>query len=83
VCSFSTIESACGAALRAIQSGIPVARVELVDEQQITICNAYSRRTLAARPTLFFEFHGCEASVRQQSERFGEIAAGFGGSDFE
>jgi D-lactate dehydrogenase (cytochrome) len=83
VCSFPTIEAACGAAIMAIQSGLPLARVELVDEQQISICNAYSKLTLAERPTLFLEFHGSDSSVREQSERFGEIVAEFGGSDFE
>lgn len=83
VCSFPTIEAACGAAIMAIQSGIPLARVELVDEQQIAICNAYSKLTLPERPTLFLEFHGSESAVREQSERFGEIVAEFGGSAFE
>ncbi len=83
VCSFPTIEAACDAAIMAIQSGIPLARVELVDEQQIAICNAYSKLTLPERPTLFLEFHGSESSVREQSERFGEIVAEFGGSAFE
>lgn len=83
VCSFPTIDAACGAAIMAIQSGIPLARVELVDEQQITICNGYSKLTLPEQPTLFLEFHGSEGSVREQSERFGEIVSEFGGSAFE
>lgn len=83
VCSFPTIEAACGAAITAIQSGIPLARVELVDEQQIAICNAYSKLTLPERPTLFLEFHGSESSVREQSEQFGEIVAEFDGTAFE
>ncbi len=83
VCSFPSIEAACGAAILAIQSGIPLARVELVDEQQIAICNVYSKLTLPEKPTLFLEFHGSESSVREQSERFGDIVAEFGGSAFE
>lgn len=83
VCSFPSIDAACGAAIMAIQSGIPLARVELVDEQQIAICNAYSKLTLPEQPTLFLEFHGSEGAVREQSERFGEIVADFGGSAFE
>jgi D-lactate dehydrogenase (cytochrome) len=83
VCSFPTIEAACGAAIMAIQLGIPLARVELVDEQQIAICNAYSKLTLPEQPTLFLEFHGSESSVREQSERFADIAADFSGSAFE
>jgi len=83
VCSFPSIEAACGAAIMAIQSGIPLARVELVDEKQIAICNAYSKLALPEKPTLFLEFHGSEAAVREQSERFGEIVAEFEGSAFE
>jgi D-lactate dehydrogenase (cytochrome) len=49
VCHFASINAACDAAIMAIQSGIPLARVELVDEQQIAICNAYSK-LMEARP---------------------------------
>ena len=57
-----------------IQSGIPVARIELLDELQVQACNAYSKLTLPETPMLFLEFHGTEAGVAEQSERFGEIA---------
>jgi D-lactate dehydrogenase (cytochrome) len=67
----------------AIQSGIPLARVELVDEQQIAICNAYSKLSLPEQPALFLEFHGSESSVQEQSQRFAEIVAEAGGSAFE
>jgi D-lactate dehydrogenase (cytochrome) len=67
----------------AIQSGIPLARVELVDEQQIAICNAYSKLSLPEQPTLFLEFHGSGSSVQEQSQRFAEIVAEAGGSAFE
>jgi D-lactate dehydrogenase (cytochrome) len=83
VCHFPTVKSACDAAIMAIQLGIPLARVELVDEQQIRICNAYSKLSLQESPTLFLEFHGSEAGVKEQSERFAEIVAEFGGSPFE
>ena len=83
VCRFPSITSACDAAILAIQSGIPLARVELVDEQQIAICNVYSKLDLPVQPTLFLEFHGSESGVREQSERFAEIVAEFGGSAFE
>ena len=63
------------AAIAAIQSGIPVARVELLDEVQVRVCNAYSKLGLPEQPMLFLEFHGTEAGVAEQSERFGEIAA--------
>jgi D-lactate dehydrogenase (cytochrome) len=66
-----------------IQSAIPVARIELLDALQVRAVNAYSKLALAEVPMLFVEFHGTEASVAEQSERFGEIAAEFGGGPFE
>ncbi len=82
VCTFPDIRSACDAAILAIQSGIPVARVELLDDIQVKACNAYSKLELEEAPTLFLEFHGTEAGVREQSELFGEIAADFGGGNY-
>lgn len=82
VCQFPTIKASCDAAIMAIQFGIPIARVELVDEQQIKICNAYSKLSLPEKPTLFVEFHGSEVSVKEESERFAEIVEEFGGGPF-
>ncbi|MCB1487249.1 MAG: FAD-binding oxidoreductase, partial [Bauldia sp.] len=65
-----------------IQSGIPVARIELLDALQVKACNAYSKLGLEETPTLFLEFHGSPASVAEQSEAFGEIAAEFGAGEF-
>ena len=75
ICPFPTVEAACNATILTIQSGIPVARIELLDAMQVKACNAYSKLTLPETPMLFLEFHGTEASVAEQSERFGEIAA--------
>ena len=83
ICRFPSIENACAAAITAIQSGIQVARVEFLDEMQVRVCNAYSKLTLRETPTLFVEFHGTDAGVAEQSERFGEIAGDFGGGPFE
>jgi D-lactate dehydrogenase (cytochrome) len=66
-----------------IQSGIPVARIELLDALQVRAVNLYSKLALNETPMLFLEFHGTEASVAEQSERFGEIAQEFGGGPFE
>ncbi len=66
-----------------IQSGLPVARIELLDEVQVAACNAYSKLTLPETPLLLVEFHGTDASVREQAERFGEIAAEFEGGPYE
>ncbi len=83
VCSFPSVEAACNAAIATIQSGIPVARIELLDALQVKASNAYSKLSLKESPTLFLEFHGSQASVAEQSQRFGEIAAEFGGGPFE
>ncbi|MCJ8144677.1 FAD-binding protein [Ancylobacter sp. A5.8] len=82
VCAFPTIRSACDAVILTIQSGLPVARIELLDEVQVKACNAYSKLDLAEQPTLFVEFHGTEAGVAEQAARFGEIASEYGGGPF-
>jgi D-lactate dehydrogenase (cytochrome) len=82
ICPFPSVEAACNAAIATIQSGIPVARIELFDELQVKACNAYSKLNLPETPLLFLEFHGTTASVAEQSERFGEIAADLGGGPF-
>ena len=83
ICPFPTVEAACNATILTIQSGIPVARIELLDEMQVKASNAYSKLTLPETPMLFLEFHGTDASVAEQSERFGEIARELGGGPFE
>jgi D-lactate dehydrogenase (cytochrome) len=83
VCPFPTVEAACNATIATIQSGIPVARIELLDALMVKACNAYSKLTLPEMPVLFVEFHGSDAGVAEQSERFGEIARDYGGGPFE
>ena len=83
ICPFPTVDSACKAAILTIQSGIPIARVELLDALQIKAVNAYSKLTLPEVPTLLVEFHGSDGSVSEQSERFGEIIKEFGGGPFD
>ncbi len=83
ICPFPSVEAACNAAILAIQSGIPVARIELLDALQVKACNLYSNLTLPETPMLFLEFHGTAVSVAEQSERFGEIAAELGGGPFD
>jgi D-lactate dehydrogenase (cytochrome) len=83
VCPFPSVEAACNATIMTIQSGIPVARIELLDELQVRAQNAYSKLTMPEKPLLLLEFHGSEAGVAEQSERFGEIAREFGGGPFE
>jgi len=83
VCPFPSVEAACNATILTIQSGIPVARIELLDALQVRACNAYSKLTLPETPMLFLEFHGSDAGVTEQSERFAEIAREFGGGPFD
>jgi D-lactate dehydrogenase (cytochrome) len=83
ICPFPSVEACCQATILTIQSGIPVARIELLDALQVRAVNLYSKLSLRETPMLFLEFHGTQAGVFEQSERFGEIAAEFGGGPFE
>ena len=81
--SFSSIKDAADTVITTIQSGIPVARIELLDAMQVKACNLYSKLSLPEEPLLLLEFHGSEKSVEEQTELFGEIAIDFGGKDYE
>jgi D-lactate dehydrogenase (cytochrome) len=83
VVSFPAFEGAIEAVIETIQSGLPVARIEFLDEVQVAACNRYSKLSLPETPLLLVEFHGSEASVAEQATRFGEIAAAHGGGAFE
>jgi D-lactate dehydrogenase (cytochrome) len=82
VCPFASIEGACNATIAALQIGLPLARIELLDEVQIRASNAYSHLDLPETPHLFLEFHGTAASAREQVETFAEIARAEGGGDY-
>ncbi|MDR3496630.1 MAG: FAD-linked oxidase C-terminal domain-containing protein [Ancalomicrobiaceae bacterium] len=82
ICPFPSVKAAADAVILTIQSGIPVARIELLDGLHVKAVNAYSNLTLPEQPLLMLEFHGTEASVAEQSTRFGEIAADHGGGPF-
>ena len=82
VCPFPDIRAACDVTIATIQSGIPIARIELVDAIQIRACNAYSTLSRPEMPPLFVEVHGTKDSGREQVERFGAICTDHGGGDF-
>lgn len=82
VCPFPSVEAACQTTILTIQSGIPVARIELLDALQMTAVNTYAKLALAEQPTLFLEFHGSEAGVAEQTAAVAAIAADFGGGPF-
>jgi len=83
VCAFPTLEAAVNAVILSIQSGIPVARIELLDDVQMGACIVYSKLdNMQKAPTLFYEFHGTEAGVAEQAEMAEAIAQEMGGLDF-
>ena len=83
VCQFPTLADAVNSVITTMQLGIPVARIELLDEVQMAACIAYSKlEGYVAAPTLFLEFHGTEAGVAEQAESVQAITAEHGGSGF-
>ena len=83
VCAFPSIESAVDTVILTIQSGIRVARIELLDESQMVAINRYSKLDHKVAPTLFFEFHGTPAGVAEQAEIVKAIAGEHGADDFQ
>ena len=82
VCAFPNIEGAVDTVILTIQNGVPVARIELLDECQMAAINKYSKLDHKVAPTLFFEFHGSPAGVAEQAETVNAIASEHGGDDF-
>src|SRR3954463_381235 len=83
VCSFDSIEGAVNTVIQTIQLGIPVARIELLDEVQMDSVNKFSKLSYPVKDTLFVEFHGTEAGVKEQAEMVQSIAAENGGGEFK
>ena len=84
VCPFDTIKGAVETVIATIQLGVPVARIELLDETQVDAVNRYSKTSYPVAPTLFFEFHSdSERHVAEQAAAVQAIAAEHGGHSFE
>lgn len=83
VCPFPDIHGAVNTVIQTIQAGIPIARIELLDEVQMGAVNKYSKLSYQEVPTLFFEFHGTERGVEEQATMVAEIAAEYGGTEFQ
>jgi D-lactate dehydrogenase (cytochrome) len=81
-CSFESVRDACQAVILAIQTGIPAARIELLNTLQVRASNAYSRLSSPQTPLLLLEFHGSALEVAEHSRNFSEIAGECGGGEF-
>ena len=82
VCQFPDLKAAISAAVAALQSGLRVARIELLDELRMRACIAYSKLDYAPTPTLFLEFHGSRAAALEDAESMQAIALACGGARF-
>ncbi|XP_033013320.1 probable D-lactate dehydrogenase, mitochondrial [Lacerta agilis] len=82
VCAFPSVQAAVDSTVQVLQAGIPIARIEFLDDVMMGACNRHSGLSYAELPTLFLEFHGTENSVEEQVQATGEIVQSNGGSDF-
>ncbi len=83
VCAFDDVAGAVSAVMDAVQMGLPMARIELMDAASVRAADAYAGMDLPETPHLLLEFHGSEAAVTEHSENFGAIAQGHGGAGFD
>ncbi|ADL02144.1 FAD-binding oxidoreductase [Brevundimonas subvibrioides] len=83
VCSFETLSGAVDTTVQAIQLGVPLARVEILDDVQMRAVNAWSKLDYPEKTTLFFEFHGSERYVQEQVETVSALASDNGGGAFQ
>ena len=83
ICSFASVADAVNTTIAIIQMGVPIARVELIDQNSVRMVNAYSKLQLREEPMLLMEFHGSPAGVQEQAETVQSIATEHGGQAFE
>ncbi|CAN5389635.1 FAD-linked oxidase C-terminal domain-containing protein [soil metagenome] len=82
-CTFPSIDAAVRTTIQLIQIGIPIARCELLDAHAVRAVNKHDKLTLTEAPMLLMEFHGSEASVKEQAATVQDIASDFGGAHFQ
>ena len=82
VCSFPTTQDAVGTAIAIVQSGVPIARCELLDATMMRAVNAHAQLDHAEAPTLFLEFHGSPSGVEEDARYVEELARARGGGEF-
>ena len=83
VVPFDSVEGAVDTVICTIQSGIPIARIELLDDVQIDAINKYSKTDYPLKPHLFMEFHGTDAGVAEQVAMVQAFCADFGAGEFQ
>ncbi len=84
VCQFNNLKDAIDTVITSLSSGVPLARIELLDSLQMKACIEYSKlNEFEPKPTLFFEFHGSEQSVKEQTSLIQNISGEFNGSNFD
>ena len=82
VCSFDSLKGAVDTVIQTIQFGVPIARIELLDDAQMRAVNRWSKLDYPERTTLFFEFHGSPASVEEQVSTVQDLSGENGGGEF-
>jgi D-lactate dehydrogenase (cytochrome) len=83
VCSFPSIEAAVNTTIEIIQTGVPIARCELLDTHAVRAVNRHDKLSLREGPMLLMEFHGTSAGVQEQIASVQQIAHDHGGLEFE
>ena len=83
VCCFPNMVAAANTVIQTIQLGVPIARCDFVDPLTVRALNNFSKTTLQEKPTVFFEFHGTESSVKEQAELVQQIATEHGAQEFQ
>ncbi|XP_062277409.1 probable D-lactate dehydrogenase, mitochondrial [Scomber scombrus] len=83
VCSFPSVQAAVDSTVQILQAGVPIARIEFLDDVMIDACNRFSSLSYPVSQTLFLEFHGSERSLEEQVNTAEDITQSNGGSDFQ
>ena len=83
VCAFPDTDAAINTVIMAVQTGIPMARIEYLNEPMIDAINTVEKMDLPRQPHLFFEFHGTQRGVEEQAEMLAEIVTEMGGEGFK
>ncbi|XP_074533019.1 putative D-lactate dehydrogenase, mitochondrial isoform X1 [Halichoeres trimaculatus] len=83
VCSFPSVQAAVDSTVQILQAGVPIARIEFLDDVMIEACNRFSSLSYPVTPTLFLEFHGSEQSLKEQVDTTQDITQSNGAADFQ